>query len=53
MLVMLNLEGNLKGRALLWNFGTNKIMDRIYTTDDEKLHLYFKKWATENGYLYK
>lgn len=53
MLVMLNTEGGLKGRALLWNFGTNKIMDRIYTTDDEKLHLHFKKWATENGYLYK
>lgn len=53
MLVMLNDEGGMKGRALLWNFGTNKIMDRIYTTNDEKLHLYFKKWATENGYLYK
>lgn len=53
MLVMLNSEGGVKGRSLLWNFGTNKIMDRIYSTDDEKLHLYFKKWATENGYLYK
>lgn len=53
MLVMLNSEGNLKGRALLWKIGSYKIMDRIYTTDDEKLHLHFKKWATENGYLYK
>lgn len=53
MVVMLNESGDLKGRALLWKIGSYKLMDRIYTTDDEKLHLYFKKWATDNGYLYK
>lgn len=53
MIIMLNSEGYIKGRAILWDFQANKIMDRIYTTDDEKLHHYFKKWATENGYLYK
>ena len=28
-------------------------MDRIYTTCDEDLQFFFKKWATDNGYLYK
>lgn len=53
MVIMLNEEGYLLGRAILWNFDGNKIMDRIYTHDDEKLQHYFKKWATKNGYLYK
>lgn len=53
MLVMRNDEGLLMGRALLWNFDSYKIMDRIYTISDEELSFYFKKWATDNGYLYK
>ena len=53
MLVMLNSEGYLIGRALLWSFGDNKIMDRIYTTNDEQYSFQFKKWANENGYIYK
>jgi len=53
MLIMLNEEGYLMGRALLWDSGSNKIMDRIYTQDDEKLQFHFKKWASKNGYLYK
>lgn len=53
MLVMTNDCGGLLGRALLWQFESYKIMDRIYTTSDEELAFYFKKWATENGYLYK
>jgi hypothetical protein len=53
MLVMLNNDGMLMGRALLWNFDSNKIMDRIYTISDEELVFHFKKWATDNGYLYK
>jgi hypothetical protein len=28
-------------------------MDRIYTINDEKWVYHFKKWANENGYLYK
>lgn len=43
----------LMGRALLWHFGDNKIMDRIYTINDEDLQFHFKKWAIENGYIYK
>ena len=53
MLVMLDTDNLLIGRAILWDFGSHKIMDRIYTVDDEKLQLHFKKWATDNGYLYK
>jgi len=53
MIAMLNTSGNIMGRALLWNFDGNKIMDRIYTINDEQLPFYFKKWATENGYLFK
>ena len=50
---MLNTDGMLMGRALLWDFDTHKIMDRIYTIADEEFAFYFKKWATDNGYLYK
>ena len=53
MLVMLNEDGGLMGRALLWNFDSHKVMDRIYTSSDEDLLFFFKKWATENGYVYK
>mgnify|MGYP003339390770 FL=1 len=53
MLTMLNDSNEVMGRALLWNFDENKIMDRIYTINDEQLQFYFKKWATENGYYYK
>jgi hypothetical protein len=53
MLVMLDDNDMLMGRALLWNYESHKIMDRIYTTCDEDLAFYFKKWATDNGYLYK
>lgn len=53
MLIMTNFWGELLGRALLWNFESYKIMDRIYTICDEDLSFYFKKWATKNGYLYK
>lgn len=53
LLVMLDEYDRVMGRALLWNFDGNKIMDRIYTINDEQLAFYFKKWATENGYYYK
>lgn len=53
MLVMLNENNLVLGRAILWEFDGHKIMDRIYASDDEKYPLYFKKWATKNGYLYK
>jgi hypothetical protein len=53
MLVMLDSNDMLIGRALLWDLDDNKIMDRIYTSNDEEYQFYFKEWATKNGYLYK
>ena len=53
MLIMLDREGNLLGRSLLWDLSTDKIMDRIYTINDSDYQFQFKKWADENGYLYK
>ena len=53
MLVMLSEGGGLMGRALLWDFDSHKVMDRIYTSSDEDLLFFFKKWASENGYVYK
>ena len=53
MLVMLNECGGLMGRALLWDFESYKVMDRIYTSSDEELTFHFKKWASENCYLHK
>jgi hypothetical protein len=53
MLIMLDDNNALIGRALLWDLESNKIMDRIYTQLDEDFSFHFKKWATENGYLYK
>jgi hypothetical protein len=53
LLIMFSQDNYVMGRALLWNFDGNKIMDRIYTVNDEQLVFYFKKWATENSYYYK
>lgn len=53
MLVLLDHNNMLIGRALLWTIGSYKIMDRIYTMCDEEYSFYFKKWASKNGYLYK
>lgn len=53
MLVLTDDLGKLIGRALLWTFGESKIMDRIYTINDENFQYHFKKWADDNGYWYK
>lgn len=53
MLIMLDSEGMLLGRSLLWDFDSHKIMDRIYTVSDEEYQFYFKQWATKNNYFYK
>jgi succinate dehydrogenase flavin-adding protein (antitoxin of CptAB toxin-antitoxin module) len=46
-------SNRIVGRALLWNFDSYKLMDRIYTINDEKYQFYFKQWATKSGYLFK
>ena len=53
MLVMATDDHRLIGRALLWSIDDMKIMDRIYTIDDETYQYHFKKWADDNGYWYK
>ena len=49
------------GRALIWDCSqdsdgyrvSSKIMDRIYTIQDEDYTHFFKIWAKENGYWFK
>lgn len=66
MLILLNNDGDLVGRSLLWDVNclevneqkspeglTQKIMDRIYTIDDDRYTYKFKSWADTNGYWYK
>ena len=59
MLIMVDKNNMLLGRALLWEFedlagsGRVRLMDRIYTANDEELPHHFKVWAQENGYLFK
>jgi hypothetical protein len=53
LLLMLDNRSKLMGRALLWNTASEKIMDRIYTINDEELAYHFKMWASENGYSFK
>jgi hypothetical protein len=58
MLVLLNEDGKVKTRALLWQktitpLGKEyKVMDRIYSVYDHDV-VFFKKWALENGYIHK
>lgn len=60
MLVLFDSEQKVKARALLWESGVKdpktdeeyKIMDRIYTFYDHDVDT-FKRWAEENGYIYK
>jgi hypothetical protein len=51
MLILKDDTKRLIGRALLWQDA--KVMDRIYTINDEKYIFQFKKWADEKGYGYK
>jgi len=57
MLVMTSHNGFVMGRALLWDFQSGgkswKVMDRIYTIKDEDYSHFFKKWAIQNGYIWK
>ena len=53
MLVLVNKQGDLIGRSLLWESTDTKVMDRIYTINDDLFCHSFKSWAKENGYIYK
>lgn len=58
MLVLFSDDGKVKTRALLWEScqdkegKTYKVMDRIYSVYDHDM-IFFKKWATDNGYIHK
>lgn len=58
MLVLLDNNQKIKGRALLWqncldkDNSQYKVMDRIYTVYEHDVNL-FKKWAIHNGYIHK
>jgi hypothetical protein len=58
MLINLDPSGKLKTRALLWedvediNGIKYKVMDRIYSVYYHEVES-FKKWAKDNGYIFK
>jgi hypothetical protein len=53
-MLILTKNGYLVGRALLWYISDDtKVMDRIYTYDDDKLPSMFMNWADNNGFIYK
>lgn len=59
MLIMLDRDNMLLGRALLWDAVDIekqievKVMDRVYATNDhENLH-HFRDWADDNGYIFR
>jgi hypothetical protein len=53
-MLILTKNGYLVGRALLWYISEDtKVMDRIYTYDDDKLPSMFMNWADNNGFIYK
>lgn len=53
MLVMFDSNNKVMGRALLWHLDDVKLMDRIYTINDEELTFHFKMWAQKNDYYFK
>lgn len=50
-LLALMMDGKIIGRALLWE--DIKLMDRIYTIKDDEFFGLFRKWAIDNGYIFK
>lgn len=51
MLILLNKEDKLIGRAILWQIGDTKIMDRIYGSDATTEA--FKEYAQDHDFIYK
>lgn len=52
MLIYVNDNDKISGRALLWYIDDKIIMDRIYVNSQEVLDT-FKKWAYDNDVYYK
>ncbi len=51
MIVMKDHDGGIIGRALLWNYGNKKLMDRIYGND--AIIKTFQVYAETNGFFFK
>lgn len=52
ILCLLNKDGELSGRALLWNTEDGTLMDRVYVAKDHYYDL-FLDYADKNGYIRK
>ena len=52
MLVLINSEGMIFGRALIWSTDRGQFMDRIYTIDDSDYYK-FINYAKSNSIIYK
>lgn len=54
MLIMLDRENRLLSRSILWTLAEDlKVMDRIYTVNDNDYAYHFKRWADDNSFIYK
>lgn len=49
---LLLFNNGTKARALLWNIGDKKILDRIYPDDGYHIDAY-KKYCDDHGYIYR
>jgi len=52
LLVLVNSEGHIFGRALIWKTDVGYFMDRVYTAYDSDYYK-FVNWAKDNGVIYK
>lgn len=55
MLILKDIHGKLKGRAIIWNLNLPEgriLMDRIYCANDSDIES-FKAYAKDNGWLYR
>ena len=55
MLILKDDQGQLRGRAILWNLEkpeTRIYMDRVYSVNDFDIEI-FKNYAKDNGWLYR
>jgi hypothetical protein len=52
ILCLLNTNGELAGRALLWKLGDDILMDRVYVVKDEYYDL-FLDYASDNDFIRK
>jgi hypothetical protein len=58
MVILVNGDGKIDGRALLWKLHSSnpqidRFMDRIYSIDPSRIEPMFNAWARQNGYSHK